>query len=76
MRHEEVGGEYEFTRKISNSFADSIMASSPTKVAMTTVKSCLFYAYTYSSYIFRPTVRWEMVATPEKVNRWRRSKLT
>ena len=31
--HEEVGGEYEFTRKISNSFADSIMASSPTKVA-------------------------------------------
>ena len=33
--HEEAGGvngEYEFTSKISNSFADSIMASSPTKV--------------------------------------------
>merc|ERR1719450_1637999 len=31
--HEEPGlnGEYEFTSKISNSFADSIMASSPTK---------------------------------------------
>ena len=29
---EEANGEYEFTRKISNSFAESIMASSPTKV--------------------------------------------
>ena len=30
--HQEANGEYEFTRKISNSFAESIMASSPTKV--------------------------------------------
>ena len=29
---EEGNAEYEFTRKISNSFAESIMASSPTKV--------------------------------------------
>ena len=29
---EEGNTEYEFTRKISNSFAESIMASSPTKV--------------------------------------------
>jgi hypothetical protein len=29
--HEQANGEYEFTRKISNSFAESIMASSPTK---------------------------------------------
>ena len=30
---EEANGEYDFTRKISNSFAESIMASSPSKVA-------------------------------------------
>ena len=65
--HEEANGEYEFTRKISNSFAESIMASSPTKVPDNNENNILLY----SSY--RPTGRWEMVATPGKGNRWRRN---
>ena len=40
--HEEANGEYEFTRKISNSFAESIMASSPTKVLDNNEKLLIF----------------------------------
>ena len=71
--HEEANGEYEFTRKISNSFAESIMASSPTKVLDNNEK-LLIFIYVYFSY--RLTGRWEMVVTPGKGNRWKRNTST
>ena len=67
--HEEANGEYEFTRKISNSFAESIMASSPTKVPDNNENHVFIYMYSFC----RPTGLWEMVATPGKGNRWRRN---
>ena len=68
---EEGNAEYEFTRKISNSFAESIMASSPTKV--TTNNHSHIYSFSPMS---RPTERWEMGATLGRANRWRRNKST
>ena len=66
--HEEANGEYEFTRKISNSFAESIMASSPTKVPDNNEKP---HSYIYPSC--RQMGLWEMVAIPGKGSRWRRN---